>query len=260
MARIFTTPAAEAKAKAFMHDIAVLGGTGLTSQRTRGSLDRLSSSEESAAKAICKELLERNFDNIDASIRNASTIYFYATVSSAGNGKYGRYKDPENIAKAIVYMAELLNLYWDDSIKTPYEIDAFKKTLLGEVVYKYGRYISAIKDKKSGASKGSTSSAGSTGSTSGNAAKQPPKNNYKQSGPQSGNVRDLRDVDGVSPGTPGNKVTADGAFIYRIIGDNPQSKNVPNVFINPLSKSGAVGNTNKVNFSSGNGLLRLDTS
>lgn len=250
MARIFTTPAAEAKAKAFMHDIAVLGGTGLTSQRTRGSLDRLSPSEESAAKAICKELLERNFDDIDASIRNASSIYFYATVSSAGNGKYGRYKDPENIAKAIVYMAELLNLYWDDSIKTPYEIDAFKKTLLGEVVYKYGRYISAIKDKKSSASKASS---GSTSAGANNGVKQPPKNNYKQSGPQSGNVRDLRDVDGISPGTPGNKVTADGAFIYRIIGDNPQSKNVPNVFINPLSKSGAAGSTNKVNFSSGNG-------
>ena len=150
-------------------------------------------------------------------------------------------------------MAELLSLYWDDSLKTPYEVDAFKKTLLGEVVYKYGRYISAIKDPKNKTSNASSGSTSTTSAAAGSGTKQPPKNNYKQSGPQSGNVRDLRDVDGVSPGTPGNKVTADGAFIYRIIGDNPQSKNVPNVFINPLSKSGAVGNTNKVNFSSGNG-------
>ena len=49
------------------------------------------------------------------------------------------------------------------------------------------------------------------------------------------------------------KVYAEGPFIYKIIGDNPQSKNTPNVFIKPLSASGASGSTNKILFSSGNG-------
>jgi hypothetical protein len=41
--------------------------------------------------------------------------------------------------------------------------------------------------------------------------------------------------------------------MYKIVGDKGQGTNIPTVFINPLSKKGAVGNTNKVNFSSGNG-------
>jgi outer membrane protein assembly factor BamB len=45
---------------------------------------------------------------------------------------------------------------------------------------------------------------------------------------------------------------ADGPYIYKIIGDKTGS-NTPNVFIKPLSASGAVGNTNKIFISSGNG-------
>jgi hypothetical protein len=148
-------------------------------------------------------------------------------------------------------MAELLGIYWDDTVRTPYEIEEFKKTYLGSTVYKYGRYISAIKDRssKSNATKSSNTNSTSSATT---AAVQP-KNGYKQSGPQSGNVRDLRDLSGSGAGTPGNKVFAGGQFIYKIIGDNPQSKNTPNVFIKPLSASGAEGTTNKIFISSGNG-------
>ena len=138
----------------------------------------------------------------------------------------------------------------DKTFLDNFEIDEFKKTILGDAVYKYGRYISAIQDKTTR----SRASAGSTNSTGGSTAKapgQPPQNGYKSSGPQSGNVRDLRDIGG-GTGTPGQKVTAGGQFIYKIIADKV-GKNTPNVFIKPLSASGEISGTNKIFISSGNG-------
>lgn len=242
MARIFTTPAAEQTAKRWLALVTVAGGL-----RTDPSLGMIGDKNfRSYATDICTELVNRDFSNIDKSIRGIS----YYGFSMPGASK-SRHLKPEQVAKCLVYMAEQVQLYWDDTVRTPYEIDEFKKTLLGNAVYTYGRYISAIQDKSTKSRSNSASSSSTGGNSSQN--NNQPKNGYKQSGPQSSNVRDLRDLDGVSPGKPGNKVFAAGQYIYRIIGDNPQSKNTPNVFINPLSSSGAVGNTNKVKFSSGNG-------
>jgi hypothetical protein len=246
MPKIFTTPEAEQKAKALLHDITLAGGIRTNSQK-RGSTS-FSNSYTTAAQKICTELTNRDFADIDIAIKEIS---YYGTESF--NGKWFHLK-PEAVAKAIVYMAELINIYWDDTIRTPYEVDVFKKTLLGDAVYKYGRYISAIKDPKatkaasnSGASTSTsanstnnTASATSTATTS-----SAPQNGYKASGPQSGNVRDLQ-------GNPGDKVIADTNLIYKIIADKVTS-NTPNVFIKPLSASGATGSTNKIFISSGNG-------
>lgn len=240
MARIFTTPEAEQAAKSLMHDITLHGGLRTTSQRT-GITNQYNSAWIGAAQEICDELVNRNFKNINTSIQKASYEYFPATI----DGNSWKRLKPEAIAKAIVYFAELLGLYWDDTIRTPYEIDEFKKTYLGEIVYKYKRYISAIKDKST-RSKATSSGTGSSSTSTTKAAGTAPQNGYKQSGPQSGNVRDLQ-------GNPGDKVTADTSLIYKIIGDNPQSKNTPNVFIKPLSSSGETAGTNKIFISSGNG-------
>jgi uncharacterized protein YerC len=232
MARIFTTPESEQKAKLVMHDLTLAGGIRTSNQRSGGSTN-FSSSFIGAAQQICTELVEREFKDVDAAIKNIS----YYGFEPMNGGRYFRYK-PEAIAKAVVYMAECVGLYWDDTIRTPYEITEFKKTLLGEAVYKYGRYISALSGK--------TAQSSATASTGGaQVAPSAPQNNYKQSGPQSGNVRDLQ-------GNPGDKVTADTSLIYKIIADKV-GKNTPNVFIKPLSSSGATGNTNKIFISSGNG-------
>ena len=233
MARIFTTPEAEKAAKVFMHDITVAGGINTKNLRTSMPYRFRQNSYLNAAKAICDELINRDFADINNAINAAASFRFIPNYNDTGKYKFLK---PEGVAKSIVYMAELLQLYWDDTIRTPYEIDEFKKTLLGAAVYKYNRYISAIP------SKGAKSSTG----TSTRASGQPPKNNYKQSGPQSANVRDLQ-------GAPGQKVYADTSFIYKIIGDNPASKNTPNVFIKPLSAAGGNGTTNKIFISSGNG-------
>ena len=244
MARIFTTPEAERAAKTWLHDLTVAAGLRTNDQRSGGRNSFIFWKLTPEAVKICDELINRDFENIDTSIRKVSNYYYNSSLTGGGRDK--SYK-PEGIAKCIVYMSELLNLYWDDTIRTPYEIDEFKKTFLGAAVYKYGRYISAVAANKG--AKSSSKSSGSAAKTPG----QPPKNNYKQSGPQSGNVRDLRDVNGNPGGVPGQKVHANTSLIYKIVGDNPQSKNIPNVFIKPLSASGATGNTNKIFISSGNG-------
>ena len=240
MARIFTTPEAEQAAKAWLHDLTLAAGVRTNNQR--GGSASFPNWFVTAAQKVCDELINREFNDVDNSIRELARVRFNAVLDPSKPYNYKSYK-PEAVAKSIVYMAELLQLYWDDTIRTPYEVDEFKKTLLGTAVYRYGRYISAIKKGGSSTTKGSASA---------KTAGQPPKNNYKQSGPQSGNVRDLQDLNG-NPGTPGQKVLAATSFIYKIIGDNPQSKNTPNVFIKPLSAAGAVGKTNKIFISSGNG-------
>lgn len=240
MARIFTTPTAEAAAKAWMHDVMLISGVITGSQRSgAGSevyFNYYHNVPTADATKICDELINRDFANIDSSITALSHYRFFPSLTTASSAK--KYTT-EGIAKAIVYCAEVFGLYWDDTIRTPYEIEEFKKTILGNAVYKYGRYISAIKDKTTRAR------ASSTGSSTPRVASSAPQNGYKQSGPQSGNVRGLM-------GNPGDKVFADGPVSYRIEGDKLQS-NTPRVFIKPLTASGAAGNSNKVYISSGNG-------
>lgn len=234
MARIFTTPEAEQAAKVLMHDITVAGGINTNSLRNSRPYKFSQSRYTNAAKEICDELTNRDFTNIDSAINSIAGYRFIPNYTDRGKYKTLR---PEGVAKCIVYMAELLQLYWDDTNRTPYEIDEFKKTILGGVVYKYKRYISAIQPKST---KSSTKAATGNGAT-----KAAPQSGYKSSGPQSSNVRDLQ-------GNPGDKVIADTSLIYKIIADKV-GKNVPNVFIKPLSASGVTGNTNKIFISSGNG-------
>lgn len=242
MARIFTTQAGEQKARAWFHDVTIAAGLNTNNLKARTPRMADYAVWRNAANVICDEIINRSFTDIDGAIIQLEGVRFET------GGKYLKF-DREAIAKAIVYIADRMNLYWDDTLHTPYEVEEFKKTLLGNNVYKYGRYISAIQDKPT---KSRSTTATSQSSSTGNGGQpmvQPnaqPKNGYKQSGPQSGNARDLK-------GNPGEKVIADTEYIYRIIGDNPQSKNVPNVFINPLSAGGRAGSTNKVSFSSGNG-------
>ena len=236
MARIFTTPAAEAAAKRWLALVTIGGGL-----RTDPNLGDVGDARfKKCATAICDELVNRDFNNIDDSIKSIARYGF----NIPGESKT-RHLKPEQIAKCIVYMAERVQLYWDDTVRTPFEIDEFKKTLLGEAVYTYSRYISAIQDKPAKTRTNNAPGVASATGGTGVAGNKQPKNNYKQSGGQSANARDLK-------GQPGEKVYADTAFIYRIIGDKTGT-NTPNVFVNPLSASGAVGTTNKVNFSSGNG-------
>jgi hypothetical protein len=242
MSQIFTTPAAESVAKAWLHDVTLAAGIRTTNQRT-GYYSSLNFPQwfVDAAIKVCDELINRDFNDVDSSIRELAGVKFNSCLDT-DKGSSKSYNE-EGVAKSIVYLAELLSLYWDDTVRTTYELDEFKKTLLGQAVFKYGRVISAV---------GATKSAGSTRAASSRAPGQPPKNNFKQSGPQSGNARDLRDVNG-GPGQPGVKVDPANADVYGIAGTSTTSKNVARVFVKPLAPSGAAGKTNKVCIGSGKG-------
>lgn len=242
MSQIFTTPAAESVAKAWLHDVTLAAGIRTTNQRT-GYYSSLNFPQwfVNAAIKVCDELINRDFNDVDSSIRELAGVKFNSCLDT-DKGSSKSYNE-EGVAKSIVYLAELLSLYWDDTVRTTYELDEFKKTLLGQAVFKYGRVISAV---------GATKSAGSTRAASSRAPGQPPKNNFKQSGPQSGNARDLRDVNG-GPGQPGVKVDPANADVYGIAGTSTTSKNVARVFVKPLAPSGAAGKTNKVCIGSGKG-------
>lgn len=253
MSQIFTTPAAESTAKAWLHDLTLAAGIRTKNQRTGYyASQNFPQWFVDAAITVCNELVDRDFADVDASIRELAGTRFRDNLNTdiSSNKSYNE----DGVAKSIVYMAELLNLYWDDTVRTTYEVDEFKKTLLGQAVFKYGRYISAVGAKMSrGGSSGNSSSTGSTRTTAApRAAGQAPKNNFKQSGPQSGNARDLLDING-GPGTPGAKVDPSGADVYGIVGTSSTSKNIARVFVKPLAPSGAAGKTNKVLVGSGKG-------
>lgn len=232
---IFTTQAGKEWAMSWFHEIAVAGGYA-TSKTGRTSVY---DSAAPVATAVLVELTERNFANIDAELQKLSYCRFPMSLSAPKN----IYKKSEDLAKALVFAASKLGLYWDDTIHTPYEIDAFKKTKLGAMVYKYGQLVSMAKPPRA---KKSTSNA--TASAGGQTAAQP-QNTYKQSGGHKDEIRDHIGLNGSF-----EKVYANGTLIYKIEGESTTSKtNIPTVFIKPITKGAEVNGTNKVYFGSGNG-------
>ena len=247
MARIFTTPDAEATAKAWMHDVMVIAGVLPQSQRTQNEIrfTHYHSVPTAEASKICDELINREFTNIDSEINQISLYRFYPNFTTLG--KDARYK-PEAIAKAIVYMAECLNLYWDDTIRTPYEIDEFKKTILGNAVYKYGRYISAIKDK-------TRAGKAATNSNTPGVAQAAPKNDFRQQGPKSSQALGLVDLNGdpIAPGQPGQKVFIDKGYALAIRGSVTGKASKVRAVVTPLNSKGASGTKNKVSINASHG-------
>lgn len=109
-------------------------------------------------------------------------------------------------------------------------MDVFEKTLLGDALKQYDGYVEPIVvAKKTASTKTSTPKAPGQG----------PKNDYKSTGGQSGNVRDLK-------GTAGTKEILSVPMVFVIKGVNANTAKVPYAFIRPLKASGASGNTNKV--------------
>ena len=234
---IFTTQAGKEWAMSWFHEIAVAGGYAASKTGRTSSFD--ASATAPAAAAVCDELIERNFADIDAELQKLSHYSFPPTL--AGPGRI--YKKSDDLAKALVFAASRLGLYWDDTIHTPYEIDAFKGTKLGTMVYKYGLLVSMVKPARA---KKSTSS---TSASAGSQTAAQPQNTYKQSGGHKDEIRDHIGLNGSF-----EKVYANSQFIYKIEGESTTSKtNIPTVFVKPITKGAEINGTNKVYFGSGNG-------
>jgi hypothetical protein len=243
MARIFTKPETQAAAKAWMHDVMVIAGILPKSQRTENEVyfTRYHNVPAAAAGTICDELIKRDFANIDAAILKITAYEFNPSFT---RGSKPKQFSAESIAKAIVYTAELLNLYWDDTIRTPYEIDAFKQTILGDAVYRYGRYISAIKD----APAKKPAAASNTGTPQVAQSTSKPKNDFRQQGPKSSQATGLIGLDGspIPQGQSGEKVFIDKGYALAIRGTFAGKTSPARAVITPLNSKGVVGSKNKV--------------
>ena len=210
----------------------------------RDGLNRTNTTQ--AAKAICQEIQNRAFDffNLDSAFNTIDNVEFIKDPNAGRGRTISRSK--EDLANFIAYFCKENGIIWDDisTNKTTYEMDAFRKTILGRALWDAECFASQIGKASANTSTtpSSTPRAASTRTPG-----QPPKNPYKQSGPQSSKVRDLI-------GTPGQKITTSAGRVFKIVGDNQNAQKFNAVAnIKPLSKNGAAGNTNKVFIGSAQG-------
>lgn len=202
-----------------------------------------------AATVICNEIKFRTFDfsTVDAALQTLEGYKFYGDPTFNNQSSGRPIKRPANmLADYIAEFCKKAGVVWDDvgAAKTPFEMDHYKQTLLGAALWERGLFASQVSAAKTTPTATPATSVQRAPST--RVAGQP-KNNYKSSGPQSANVRDLK-------GNPGQKSSASGNLIFKIIGDNSTAAKVEaSVHIKPLSKQGVSGNTNKVFIGSANG-------
>lgn len=243
--------ASQAKiAKNFIHDLLVAAGqikpckVYIDDRGNSYSAPAKNYFDAAAATGIVNELINRSCSNINPEIDKIFYQGFYMFKPASGRYRarwsYTTVKTKQILASYLVHYALSEGLYWDDTIKSVYELELFEKTYLGAAVKEMGAYLSnqaPVKTKKT------TTKAAGTGSSKGGA----PQNDYKSSGPQSGNVRDLKSSGKVLASATGN-------WIFKIEGTNAKSAKVtPTAHIKPLKAAGAAGNTNKVFFGSANG-------
>ena len=170
-----------------------------------------------------------------------NTLYIYANGTNWADTASKK-------CKFLALFCNQLNLSWDltdgainnllsDNTTITALVDAFKNT----------KFFKRPKKKTTQTQNAQTQN------TSGATAKQPPKSNYKSSGPQSANVPALI-------GTVGSKQALNlSGDIYWIVADKT-GKNVPHAFVHPVENS-AAGEKAKINnnqeclvfFGSGNG-------
>lgn len=183
-------------------------------------------------KDICAEIRDRQFKNLDTELTQLANIKFQSQLG--GGGGYIK-RSPEYLAAYIAQFCKANDIYWSTEIYSHQEVEEFERTLLGAALKDYGCFTTS---EDTPISPASTKTATSSRRTSASTPGQPPKNDYKSSGGQSQNVRDLK-------GAPGNKIIKT-SIMYRIEGVNANTPKTPYVFIRPLKASGAAGNTNKV--------------
>lgn len=191
-----------------------------------------------AAKTICNEIKFRQFDlfKVDTALDDLRRQKFYFNLDN--KALYGK-RTAKQMARIIASFCAEHEIFWDDinTNRTKQEIETYKTSTFGGALRDFGCFLSQ-RDKQPKTR---------VVSTSPKVAGQPPKNDYKSRGPQSGNVRDLI-------GTPGKKLTADGPISFKIEGINTKAQKVkPTVHIKPLDAKGEINGTNKVFIGSANG-------
>lgn len=268
-------PQQEQTAKAWLHDLFVLGGA--ISQPKRpipvavynsmyGYTYRYpnnSWSKEAAANAryLCEQIENRLvnyhvFTECDKKLDFFSQAWFIPDLHETNPNARTVRKKPEILAKYIAYFCLTNKFWWDDSLATTYEMDEITKTTLGAALFEFNCFTSQedpTKPKQRATKQTTATNAGTTvaGSTT-TVQSTGPVSGYKSSGPHSGEIPNLI-------GTAGVKENPTVSLMYCVQADKI-GKNTPNAFITPLNTT-TTGNIIKVDkttaevvkFGSGNG-------
>lgn len=207
---------------------------------------------------VCTEIVQRNFDffNVDKAINELSGCKFFVDPTAFGRVRGARMvtRSAQQIAGFIAYFCKSNGIFWDDvnTNKTTYEMDQYRKTLLGEALWDYQCFLSQNSGNNASTSAGTGAATTSTATTATRTLRTPrvpgqaPKNDYKSQGPKSGLARDLK-------GQPGQKVQANTNVIFCIVGDNAKASSPAFALVKPLTKGAEVNGTNKVFISSSHG-------
>ena len=268
-------PQQEQTAKAWLHDLFVLGGAisqpkrpipAATYRSMYGytySYPNNSWSKEAAANAryLCEQIENRLvnyqvFTECDKKLDFFSQAWFIPDLHETNPNVRTIRKKPEILAKYIAYFCLTNKFWWDDSLATTYEMDEITKTTLGAALFEFNCFTSQedpTKPKQRATKQAVSANTGiaATGSTT-TAQSVGPVSGYKSSGPHSGEIPNLI-------GTAGVKENPTVSLMYCVQADKT-GKNTPNAFITPLNTT-TTGNIIKVDkttaetvkFGSGNG-------
>lgn len=221
------------------------------------------------AKAVCDELLAHKFEfaKVDAALTDVAelldgTFKRFSSYYSAVQNQPGfnvatastddlnamrqllprKFAEPrKTLAEGLAKLCREQDIFWDDSRRSTYEMDEFTQhTVFGKALYDY--YCFASQQDDADAVLQSKSKPRSK-----KAAGTPPANNFKATGPQSGNARGL-------VGQPGQKFRLYSP-IYCIEAINANTKaSAVTAFIRPLDPIGSgANNANKVFVGTANG-------
>jgi len=249
MARL---PAREKEtAKGFLLDLFYCGGLidandlalGSKVSDRRGGMD----AHGKEAQTICNEIQYRLFDffEVDKALQALDGCKFIADPKLTGHWKYREgsvrqiSRTPDKLAAMIADFCADNKIYWDDinTNKTVNELEQYKQTMFGQAPVREGCFLS-----QASSTKASSASTTVRQPRTPKASNQGPMNNYKQSGPQSGNARGLI-------GQPGAKITASNIRVYAVVGDNTKSTKGASAYalVNPLEAKGKSANDANVN-------------
>lgn len=268
-------PQQEQTAKAWLHDIFVLGGAisqpkrpipAAAYQEMYGytySYPNQPWSKDAVASAryLCDQIENRLvnyqvFTECDKKLDFFSSAWFVPDLHETNVNARATRKKPEVLAKYIAYFCLTNKFWWDDSLATTYEIDAIKNTTLGTALFDFNCFTSQedpTKPKQRATKQAATTNTVTTATDSTTIAQSTgPVSGYKNSGPHSGEIPNII-------GTAGVKENPTEPLMYCVQADKI-GKNTPNAFITPLNTT-TTGNiievdkatAETVKFGSGNG-------
>lgn len=140
----------------------------------------------------------------------------------------------EFICESLAWMCKQCKIYWDDSNRTSYELDFFKKSVFGKKLWEYECFVSQVANNV--AAKQTTTSSAQPSSKQ--RASKSGKGSYQSRGALSAQARDLISA-------PGDKFYVSNK-VYILRDRNAGGNKVTRAFIRPTNTKGEINGTNKV--------------